>query len=326
MGDEADYRIEQMTSGRWSCGPYIKHKKSRFIFPKGDTPMGSHKTLCVEVKQMGYTVTKPALAVEGLHGVLYGEPKTGKTSTLDDPVFKVLLLDLEGGSAVLSEAENVDRIPIVDEIDPATGKVTKFAFQTFIEVMKDVESGELTGYDLYAIDSMTQFEEAVKNYIVHVFAPMRNGRPSKEKFMFGGQQDWGDLKTLIIRMVKWIHGMTKRGEKSIHVLWIAHIADKKENIPGTDEQRVVGKKIALQGGNTAEVVMSIVDAIFYMFNREVKDGETTKLWRGIATKPRGVIPAMARQSKKRDPLPDLIGNPVWSEIFETLGYTKRGDA
>jgi hypothetical protein len=35
---------------------------------------------------------KPTKEESGIHSILYGEPKSGKTTTLDDPNMKVLLL------------------------------------------------------------------------------------------------------------------------------------------------------------------------------------------------------------------------------------------
>jgi hypothetical protein len=72
--------------------------------------------------------------------------------------------------------------------------------------------------------------------------------------------------------------------------------------------------------------MSIVDGVFYMYNRPVLDADkkpTGKIERGILTKDMGLFVANARQSKKRDPLPAQIPNPVWSEILPQLGYTKQ---
>lgn len=259
---------------------------------------------------MAFEITKPAQAVEGIDAILYGDPKTGKTSTLDDPKLKVLLIDLEGGSAVLSEAQNVDRIAVTD-------------YETLIEIGKAIESGKLSGYDMYAVDSLTQFEALVKEYVATKYAPNRR-REIQSKF--GAMADWGDLRDLVTRTVKWFHGLTKCGDKSIHLVWIAHVADKKEPIPGTDQERVVGKKIALQGGNTAEIVMSIVDAVFYMYNTPALDKDkkpTGEVERGFLTRDMGMFVANARQSKKREPLPARIANPSWSDILDRLGYTKK---
>lgn len=253
---------------------------------------------------MAFQVTKPTQAVEGFHGILYGNPKTGKTSTLDDPKFKVLLLDLEGGSAVLSEADKVDRIAVD-------------SYEQLIEVLKAVDDGQLAGYDLYAIDSLTKFEELLKEYIATVYAPKRS-REIQGKF--GAMADWGDLKQLIVKTVGWVHNMTKRNEKSIHVLWIAHVAEVKDEIT----KALISTKIQLQGGATSEVVASVVDGLFYMYNKSIQhENGAIDIERGILTKPVGAYLANARQSKKRDPLPAKIVSPVWSQIFEQLGYTKQ---
>jgi hypothetical protein len=55
---------------------------------------------------------KPTKEESGIHSILYGEPKSGKTTTLDDPNMKVLLLDMEGGESVLAGSPNVDIVKI----------------------------------------------------------------------------------------------------------------------------------------------------------------------------------------------------------------------
>lgn len=254
---------------------------------------------------MAFEILKPAKANEGFHGILYGEPKVGKTSTLDDPNYKVLILDLEGGSAVLSEAENVDRIPVD-------------SYETVIEVGKAIQDGKLMGYDLIAIDSLSRFEDLVKEYVATKYAPSRRREITNK---FGAQADWGDLKDLITKTVKWFHSFTKRGDNSVHILWIAHVAKQVDELT----KQVTATKVQLQGSTTAEVVMSIVDGLFYMYNKAVtaEDGKHIEVERGILTKQAGVFVAGTRQSKKRDPLPAKIVNPVWSEIFATLGYDRK---
>lgn len=251
---------------------------------------------------MSFVITKPAQATEGFHGVLYGEPKTGKTSTLDDPNLKVLLLDMEGGSAVLSEATNVDRIAVP-------------SYDTLLEIGKAIEKGDLAGYDLIALDSLSIFEDQVKEYIATKYAPNRR-RGETKKFGDSAMQDWGDLQFLISKTVKWFHSFTKRGDNSIHVMWIAHVLKDKDELTS----KVVGTKIALQGAKTPEIVSSVVDGLFYMYNKMDKEGH---IERGILTKSAGVYNAATRQSKKHIPLPATIVSPVWSEIFKQLGYVRQ---
>lgn len=261
-------------------------------------------------------VTSPAEAKEGCHAILYGKPKTGKTSTFDDPKFKVLLIDLEGSTSVLQGAPNVKRLDI-----PTIAKRTGLLqFEVLIDLVKSIEQGKLKGYDLYGLDSITQFETVVKEYIVKKYAPNRR-REIEGKF--GAMADWGDLKDLITQFVKRVHGLTKRGSESIHWIWTAHVAEEKDDIT----EKTIATKIQLQGRNTAEVVMSIVDAIFYMYNRSVEIEENGKkqneVERYIFTQQIGVYVAGVRQSKRSEPLPAMIKDPIWSDIFERLGYTKQ---
>lgn len=261
-------------------------------------------------------LTKPAEAIEGHDGILYGPPKVGKTSTLDDPNFKVLLIDLEGGSAVLSEAENVTRIDVPD----MARKLNITQFEALQQIWAAVENGKLGGYDLYASDSITQVESVVKEYVAVKYAPNRR-REIVGKF--GAQADWGDLAYLITGLVKAIHGLTKRGEKSIHHLWIGHVKEQRNEITNQLE----ATKVQLQGSTTADVVMSIVDGVYYMDATPVvvehEGKKYNKIERSILTRKVGAYTAATRQSKKKKPLPAKIADPVWSEIFEQLGYVRK---
>lgn len=254
-------------------------------------------------------ITKPAEVKEGFHGILYGKPKVGKTSTADDPKFKTLLIDMEGGSAVLSQAKNVDRIQVED-------------FRDFVEITDSVKRGyfQIDGqkvpceYDLYVIDSISALQELLKHYIATVYAPSRRREITGK---FGAMADWGDLRDLITRTTKAWHQLTKRNEESIHCMWIAH----EQVIKDENTEQASGTKIQLQGKDTADVVMAHVDGIFYMFNKQNKD--TKELERGVLTQTTGIYAAGVRQSKHAEPLPSQIMAPVWSEIFAKLGYNRK---
>ena len=198
-------------------------------------------------------ITKPTEIKEGFHGILYGKPKVGKTSTADDPKFKTLLIDMEGGSAVLSQAKNVDRIAVDD-------------FKDFVEITESVKRGYFQfgndkvpcDYDLYVIDSISALQELIKVYVATVYAPSRRREIATK---FGAMADWGDLRDLITRTTKAWHQLTKRGEDSVHCIWIAH----EQVIKDETTEQAVGTKVQLQGKDTADIVMAHVDGIFYMF-------------------------------------------------------------
>lgn len=267
-----------------------------------------------------FKITKPAEAIEGFHGILMGKPGTGKTSTLDDPELKVLLIDFEGGSAVLSEADHVDRIDVVKEAAEQTMEQGKEVTQYYIfqEIMKALHLGELTGYDMIAIDSLGRFEDALKEQIVKVIAPTRSRGKTGE---FGEQQlqDYGTLQSEMTKVLKFFHGLTKRGDNSVHVLWISHVAEVRDDIT----KQLLETKVAISGSKTPDIVMSIVDGFFYMYNRELfEEGKRVGIERGVLTQSAGGYASKVRQSKKREPLPAKIVSPVWSEIFSQLGYTR----
>lgn len=254
-------------------------------------------------------ITKPAEVTEGFHGILYGKPKVGKTSTADDPKFKTLLIDMEGGSAVLSQAKNVDRIAVED-------------FKDFIEITESVKRGYFqigndkvkAEYDLYVIDSISALQELIKQYVATSYAPSRR-REIQGKF--GAMADWGDLRDIITRTTKAWHQLTKRHEDSIHCMWIAH----EQVIKDENTEQAVGTKVQLQGKDTADIVMAHVDGIFYMFNRQNK--ETKELERGVLTQTTGIYAAGVRQSKHAEQLPSVMIDPVWSDIFNKLGYVRK---
>lgn len=256
---------------------------------------------------MALTIKKPTETKDGFHGILYGEPGTGKTSTADDDKFKTLVLDLEGGSSVLDKAKNVEIIAIE-------------TWEDLIEAGKGIKQGffEIGGqkvpckYDMVFIDSITRLQDLCKDYVVRVIAPSRR-REIQNKF--GAQADWGDLKDNLVGLVKSFHNLTKRGNDSLHIMWIAHKDVNKDDMTNA----VTSTKIQVQGGNTADVIMSIVDGVFYMFKQSDEENPD-KTQYGILTDKKGVFTAKTRQSKRAEKLPLVIYNPVWSDILTKLGY------
>lgn len=252
--------------------------------------------------------------VGGVHGILYGDPKTGKTTTLDDPNMRVLLLDMEGGESVLKGSPNVDVVKItsLELLNAYMGLLKEGKWLNFEGKIVPLEHG------LVAADSITRLQDLVKSYVVRVVAPNRQREikdPNLDPIQrFGAQSDWGNFGTIITDLVKFVHGLTKRGTKSINFMWIAHKDNKYEN-PNA-ETMVTGTQIKMQG-SSVPIVMSVVDAIFYMSKMMGKDKE---LHYAIQTETIGVTEAGVRQSKRDKRLPKIIENPVWSEIFTQLGY------
>lgn len=264
--------------------------------------------------------TEPAKSVEGFHGILYGEPGCGKTSTLDDPIFKVAHIDLEGGSTVLQDAKNVIRW----DIPQIAAASNKHEYEVVQEIGAAIRANKFKQFDMVAIDSLTRWQEIVKDFIATKYVPNRS-REVKNKF--GAQSDWGDLANLMVGTFRAFHSLTKRGENSVHVMWLAHVGKQEQQVTET-MKKLVRTYIALQGTSTPDTVMSIVDGYFYMFSREGKDKDgkangTTE--RGVMTDVAGAYQSKARISKHKPPLPRTIMNPQWSDIFEKLGYTRTGE-
>jgi hypothetical protein len=261
---------------------------------------------------------KPKKEESGIHSILYGEPKSGKTTTLDDPNMRILLLDMEGGESVLEGSENVDVVKITS-LEHLNG---------YLELIKDGKwlnfEGKLVPLEhgLIAADSITALCDLVKSYVVRVVAPNRQ-REIKDPNLppiqrFGAQSDWGNYGTILVDIMKYVHQLTKRGSKSINFKWLAHKDNKHEN--PLAETQVTGTQIKMQG-SSVPIVMSVVDAIFFMNKGVLKNkaGEE-KLCYWIQTETIGITEAGVRQSKRAEKLPARIFNPVWSEIYKTLGY------
>jgi hypothetical protein len=257
---------------------------------------------------------------EGNHSILYGDPKTGKTTTLDDPNMRVLLLDMEGGTSVLAGAPNVDVVPIytLEHLNAYMGLLNDNKWVNKEGKIAPLEHG------LVAADSITRLQDLVKSYVVRVVAPNRH-REIKETNLppeqrFGAQSDWGNFGTIISDLVKYVHKLTKRGEKSLNFMWLAHRENKHEN--PLAETQITGTQIKMQGGSVP-IVMSIVDSIFYMTKGEIENKKTKEkgIYYWIQTDKMGVVEAGVRQSKREEKLPQRIFNPVWSDIFVQLGYS-----
>lgn len=260
---------------------------------------------------------------EGFHSILYAEPKHGKTTTLDDPNMKIQIFDLEKGTSVLAGAPNVDIVKInnLEQLN------------AYAELLKEGKCVKIDAkgkphiapydYSLTAIDSLTRLQDMVKDYVVRVVAPNRKREitdvtlePAKR---FGAQSDWGNFGTIIVDLVKFFHDLTKRGDKSLNVMWLAHKDNKYEN-PAA-ENMITGTQIKMQGGSVP-IVMSVVDAIFYMQKGEITNPKTKEkgMYYWIQTDKVGITEAGVRYSKRDEKLPLKIYNPVWSDIFEQLGY------
>lgn len=259
------------------------------------------------------TATKVESVKEGFHSILYGEPKSGKTTTLDDPNMKVLLLDLEGGTSVLAGSPNVDVVKIhnLEQLNAYFELLKENKWITPEGKLAHIEHG------LVAIDGITRMCDYVKDYVVRVVAPNRKREIAD---VFGAQSDWGNYGTIISDTVKYAHTLTKRGDKSLNIMWLAHKDNKYEN-PNAETQ-ITGTQIKMQG-SSVPIVMSVVDAIFYMAKGNIKNPKTgeTNMYYWVQTDTVGVTEAGVRQAKREEKLPTKIYNPVWSDIFKTLGYS-----
>ncbi len=250
---------------------------------------------------------------EGRSAVLYGPPFQGKTSTLQyDKSIKVALIDFDKNSGVVANEDNITIFgadtyeDLVMIREAAAAGVLKIGGQ----VIK-------MDFDLYAIDSFTSFEEAVKVYVAGTYAKDRKREISTK---FGAMSDWQDLQDHEIAEVRAWQKLTRRPNNPINVLWIGH---DMEALGSNDFAKRI--QIRLQGKYAAPGIMSAVDAVFYMIKApDPKD--PNKLYFGVYTldQTQGgtTYQAAARiPVKERLAMPPIIWWPKWGDIFRQIGAT-----
>lgn len=251
--------------------------------------------------------------IEGRSAVLYGPPLNGKTSTLQyDPNIRVLLIDVDQNSGVLSRAGNVDIIGCD-------------GYEEYLAICKGVESGTYVlpdgtripmDYDLYVIDSFTRFEELIKSWVVTTFAPKRSREISGK---FGAQSDWQDLQDEEIRQVRFWQSMTRRNDRPVNILWIGHDMAAET----ADYESVI--QLRLQGKYAAPGIMSAVDGLFYMVKQW--SDEHKRFLYGVATMNHNKAKAEVRLSMQdRMEMKPIIWFPKWGEVFRQFGATNIPEA
>lgn len=262
--------------------------------------------------------------VEGKSVLLYGAPKTGKTYSLDDPDLEVHLIDFDGGSAVLEGAPRVTIWELTKDLATVQSK-EEHPYYLYCQLKEGFRRGyididgqriDLSNVDLVAIDSFSRFQDIVKDFVAKYYAPKR---AREIQGRFGAMSDWGDLQDIEIFEAKDWHTMTKRGDKSINVMWIAHSEYEQEN--GLN----VSTKIALQGKYAPMQIMSVMDAMFFSFKVSVEENGKQVVKYGIYTQTTGINQAEVRYNKRSKRLPAVIQNPVWSKIFKHLGYKLKSE-
>lgn len=250
---------------------------------------------------------------EGRSAVLYGAPFSGKTSTLQyDKSIKIALIDFDKNSGVVANEGNVTIFGVE-------------SYEDLVMIREGVAAGVLKvggqaikmDFDLYAIDSFTSYEEAVKRYIAGVYAKDRKREIATK---FGAQSDWQDLQDHEVKEVREWQKLTRRPNNPINVLWIGH---DMEALGSNDFAKKI--QIRLQGKYAAPGIMSAVDAVFYMIKTpDPKDA--SKLYFGVYTMDQTqggtTYQAAARiPVKERLAMPAIIWWPKWGEIYRQIGAT-----
>jgi hypothetical protein len=263
--------------------------------------------------------------IEGKSILVYGPPKTGKTYALDDPNLNVHILDFDGGSAVLEGAPNVTIWELTQDL-ASVEKKEDHPFWIYGQLKEGFRRGyidiageriDLRDVDIVAIDSFSRFQDIVKDWVSHFYAANRKREIEKR---FGAMSDWGDLQDIEIFETKDWHTMTKRGDKSLNVMWIAHNDYEQENNVN------VSTKIALQGKYAPMQIMSVMDLVCFSFKVALPskaDPNKTELRYGIYTQTTGINQAEVRYNRRSNRLPSAIPDPKWSKILKHLGYVSK---
>lgn len=131
---------------------------------------------------------------DSFHGMIFGKPGGGKTSTIQYLEGRTLILDCDGSSQVLSGLPNIDVIKL-DPTKPAQNMIEFYGYC----------KANLENYDTFMIDNLTHYQ---KLWLMEKGKTTKSGQPEL--------QHYGIFDTHIIELIS-----TFQAFKDKNIVWTA---------------------------------------------------------------------------------------------------------
>lgn len=189
--------------------------------------------------------------------VIFGQPKTGKTTALAE-LENCLLLDLEGGSDFVN-ALKVDVLGAAKE-----HSMTPIAIlQDLIKSIK--EQNEKKGgyvYKYIAIDTVTALEEMVLPIAAAMYksTPMGRNWVGTDVTTLPNGAGYGYTRTALLKVIEALKGVTDT------LVILGHVKDKLVEVNGEE----MGERGLDLVGKMSGILCAKVDAVGYMYRDENK--------------------------------------------------------
>lgn len=228
--------------------------------------------------------------------LVYGQEKSGKTTMVGQGTLRTLVLDLEGGTHVLSDRDNVDIVPIKDYAELRSVAVE------LKSVVKD--------YDVIVLDSTTRLQEYCKDYVVKTLVPNRS---REVKGRFGAQSDWGDLSNLMTSILTYLYDEFVK-TNLCNLVIIGHSDYEYSEVT----EKPMRTKLMLQGSRTGSIISSLVDGVLFQTRNINKDTKEVEYLTLLA--PAGINVAEVRKpmSKVLTDKEKYVKNCTLQQVFDIM--------
>lgn len=223
----------------------------------------------------------------------YGAPGVGKTYFAGSMGKRVKALGLSAEAGLLSLQNLRDEKGELVPVD----YITIDKFEDMEAAFAALHHGSLKGkYGGVFIDSITEIQKACKDHIME-----KNKKDSME------QRDWGALAMKIERMVRAFRDLP------MHVTVTA--LEEFDTDQTTGEVRV----LPMLQGSVQKSLPAFFDEVFYVFSKEVGEGEDRRIRHHLLTRNSGKYIGKDRSGK----LPQVIVDPEWGSVYDlALGGKK----
>lgn len=202
-------------------------------------------------------ITKPASLPKFANIGLGGQAGAGKTHLLGTPGKdkRVLIMDTEGGTSTFSSgtftaaADKTDKIDVISFADVSTANELVHRVESTLDYL--IKSKNSDGYELVALDSLTEFQER--------FLSLHNA-PDK-------RQSYGALRDALYGIV------TKARSVPAHTVFTARLKATQDDVQGTE---IVRFEVS---PGVYSVISGLFDVIAYMNIKRVGVGAGARLTR-----------------------------------------------